>query len=339
MHPSGLFPKTRLRRLRGSEKIRNLVSEIRLDTSKLVCPLFIKYGSGIKHPVSSMPGLFQMSVDQLEEEIQSLAELGIKNLLLFGIPEHKDPLGMDSYSDNGIIQTAIPIIKNIAPDMLLISDICFCEYTDHGHCGVVTSTSNDSEVCVDNDQTLTLLAKQALSHVRAGTDIIAPSGNMDGMVHAIREALDKEGFQHIPILSYSIKYASAMYGPFRNATEGAPKFGDRRTYQMDYTNGAEALRECALDIAEGADMLMVKPAHTYLDIIYRVKETFPDLPLGAYHTSGEFSMIKAAAEKGWIDEQKSVREILTSMHRAGADFIITYYAKEVAEWLQQGKIV
>lgn len=326
-HP-GHFPKTRLRRLRQNANLRNLVRETRLDISKLVLPLFIKHGSNIKNPIASMPGHFQISVDQLADEVKNISALGIKNIMLFGIPAHKDPLGTDSYSDNGIIQTAIPIIKKAAPDLLIFSDTCLCEYTDHGHCGVVTDHD------VDNDKTLELLAKQVVSHVKAGTDIIAPSCNMDGMVQAIRIALDTAGYQHIPILSYAVKYASSMYGPFRQAAEGAPKFGDRRSYQMDFANAQEALRECALDIAEGADMLMVKPAHTYLDVICRVKQAYPELPLCAYHTSGEFAMIKAAAEKGWIDERSSALEVLTAIHRAGADFIITYFAKDVASWLK-----
>ena len=334
MNETGLFPKTRLRRLRGDATLRALVRETSLNPNKFVLPLFIKHGSGIKHPISSMPGHYQISVDHLKEEIETIWELGIKSVILFGIPEHKDSLGTDSYSNKGIIQTAIPIIKKHAPDMLVMSDICLCEYTDHGHCGVVGEQDHQTEVFVDNDKTLDLLAKQVVSHANAGADIIAPSGNMDGMVFKIREALDNAGYQHLPILSYSVKYASSMYGPFRIAAEGAPKFGDRRTYQMDYANGNEAVRECALDVAEGADMLMVKPAHTYLDIIRQVKDAFPYLPLGAYHTSGEFAMIKAAAKKGWIDEQNGVMEVLTAIHRAGADFIITYYAKEAAEWLR-----
>lgn len=334
MYSTGLFPNTRPRRLRGSTNIRELVQETCLNVNKLVLPIFIKHGSGIKNPIASMPGHFQISIDNLEEEINSIWSLGIKRIMLFGIPEHKDALGKDAYSEHGIIQRAIPVIKKIAPEMLVVSDICFCEYTDHGHCGVVTSENNSNEVYVDNDKTLALLAKQAVSHAKAGADILAPSGNMDGMVQAIRLALDNAGYQHLPILSYSVKYASSLYGPFRQAAEGAPQFGDRRTYQMDYANALEAVRECGLDVAEGADMLMVKPAHTYLDIIYRVKEAFPHLPLGAYHTSGEFAMIKAAAEKGWLDERKGVLEVLTAIHRAGADFIITYYAKEVATWMR-----
>jgi len=326
------YPNTRLRRLRQTEAIRNLVKETKLDVNNLVMPLFIKHGSGIKNPIPSMPGQFQLSIDQLETEIPTITALNIKNILLFGIPEHKDALGQDSYADNGIIQRAIPVIKKIAPHLLITSDICFCEYTDHGHCGILTKQGN--EYHLDNDKTLELLVKQAVSHAKAGTDIIAPSGMLDGMVQAIRKGLDDAGFHHLPIMSYSVKYSSALYGPFRQAAEGAPQFGDRSTHMMDIANGSEAIRECALDIAEGADMLMVKPAHAYLDIISRVKQTYPELPLGAYHTSGEFAMIKAAAQNGWIDERKVAMEILTSIRRAGADFIITYYAKEVAEWLE-----
>lgn len=327
------FPKARLRRLRGSAKIRELVRETELDVGKLVMPIFIKHGARVKNPIASMPGMFQLSLDHVEEEVKNIADLGIKTVLLFGIPAEKDPLGKDAYSDHGIVQSAIPMIKKAAPNLLIVSDICFCEYTDHGHCGVVEHLHADQEVDVHNDKTLELLAKQAVSHAKAGADIIAPSGNMDGMVHAIRTALDDAGFQHLPILSYSVKYASGMYGPFRQAAEGAPKFGDRRTYQMDFGNIGEALRECSLDVTEGADMLMVKPAHTYLDVILRVKQNFPALPLAAYHTSGEYAMLKAAGEKGWIDEKKCVLEVLTAIHRAGADFIITYFAKEVAKWL------
>ncbi len=334
MYQTGHFPKTRLRRLRRSANIRELVQETALNINKLVFPLFIRHGKGINNPILSMPGHFQISVDHLEAEVQSLWDLGIKRVMLFGIPACKDAFGKDAFSDNGIIQQAIPVIKKILPNMLVMSDICSCEYTDHGHCGIITAEQNEEEVCIDNDATVELYAKQAVSHAKAGADVLAPSGNMDGMVQFVREALDNAGYQHVAILSHSVKYASSMYGPFRQAAEGAPKFGDRRTYQMDFANGCEAMHECALDVAEGADMLMVKPAHAYLDIIYRVKEAFPHLPLGAYHTSGEFAMIKAAAEKGWIDEKKGVLEVLTAIHRAGADFIITYYAKEVAEWMR-----
>lgn len=328
MQSTGRFPHTRLRRLRHSPALRNLVRETQLNVDDLVLPLFIRHGANIKKPISSMPGHFQLSIDQLETEIKSILALGIKTVLLFGIPEHKDEVGSDSYANNGIIQTALPIIKAIAPDLLVMTDVCFCEYTSHGHCGVMEGEQ------LNNDKTLALLAKQAVSHAQAGADIIAPSGMIDGMIQAIRIALDAAHFAHIPILSYSVKYASAMYGPFREAAEGTPQFGDRRTHQMDYANVNEALRECALDVNEGADMLMVKPAHTYLDIISRVKQAFPALPLGAYHTSGEFAMIKAAAQNGWIDERATALEVLTSIRRAGADFIITYFAKDVAGWLR-----
>lgn len=331
MHESGRFPKTRLRRLRHNSNVRELVREIQLDVNDLVMPLFIRHGSGIKKPINSMPGMYQISIDQLPDEINTLVNLGIKNVILFGIPENKDPLGKDSYSANGIIQTAIPIIKKHAPHMLVISDNCFCEYTDHGHCGVMVERNGKYDL--DNDKSLELLVKQTVSHAQAGSDIIAPSGMLDGMIGAIRQGLDDAGFQHIPILSYSVKYSSHMYGPFREAAEGAPQFGDRKTYQMDFSNRAEALRECALDVAEGADMLMVKPAHTYLDVISQVKQTYPALPLAAYHTSGEYALLKAAAANGWLDERLAALEVLTAIKRAGADFIITYYAKSVAEWL------
>lgn len=323
------FPATRLRRLRYNAKIRTLVRETKLDVSKLVAPLIIKYGKNIKNPIISMPGCFQFSVDRLEKELESLLAAGIKTLILFGIPATKDALGTDSYTPTGIIQTAIPHIKKIAPELLIISDLCFCEYTDHGHCGVVMPDHDD----VDNDQTLPLLVKQAVSHAQAGADIVAPSGMIDGGVQAIRQGLDAAGFQCIPILSYAVKYASTLYGPFREAAEGLPKLGDRQTHQLDTANYQQALRECALDINEGADMLMVKPAHTYLDIIARVKQVYPQLPLCAYHTSGEYAMLKAVAEKSWVDEPAMVLEVLTSIQRAGADFIITYYAKEAANWL------
>lgn len=329
------FPKTRMRRLRHTQRLRELVQETKLDVSRLVLPLFIRHGVNVKNPISSMPGHAQISVDLLAEELEDMRVLGIKNIILFGIPAAKDSIGSDSYSDEGIIQSAIHKIKSLTPELLIISDVCLCEYTDHGHCGVIVHHDHANEVIVDNDKTLELLAKQAVSHVKAGADIVAPSANMDGMVQAIREALDAAGFLHTPILSYSAKYASSMYGPFRQAAEGAPKFGDRRTYQMDVANAEEAIRECGLDVLEGADMLMVKPAHTYLDVIYRVKQAYPALPLAAYHTSGEFALIKGAAEKGWIDERKGVLEVLTAIQRAGADLIITYFAKQVAEWVRR----
>ena len=334
MNNLGSFPNVRPRRLRGLKSIRSLVQETYLNPDKLVLPLFIKHGVQIKNPIKSMPGHFQLSIDQLDEEIKTIQSLGINSVLLFGIPEFKDPLAKDSYSDNGIIQTAIRTIKKLAPNILIITDNCFCEYTDHGHCGILDPNCYDDSPTTDNDKSLDLLALQAISYAKAGADIIAPSCNIDGMVQKIRIALDRSDFKHIPILSYAVKYASAMYGPFRQAAEGAPKIGNRASYQMDYANSFEAIRESSLDVAEGADFLMVKPAHTYLDIIYRVKEAFPYLPLGAYHTSGEFAMLKAAAEKGWIDEKKAVFEVLTAIHRSGADFIITYYAKELAGWMK-----
>jgi porphobilinogen synthase len=326
-------PILRPRRLRHNPVIRDLVRETELNINDLVHPIFIKTGQNIKNPITSMPGYFQLSVDNLEVEVQEIVNLGIKSVILFGIPECKDELGSDSYSANGIIQQTIKKIKSINNELLVISDICFCEYTSHGHCGVVNEKAGYPDV--DNDATLELLVKQAVSHAEAGTDIIAPSGMIDGMVGAIREGLDAHGYNHIPILSYSVKYSSAMYGPFRIAAEGAPKFGDRKTYQMDFANSEEALKEAMMDVEEGADMLMVKPAHTYLDIIYKIKQAYPYMPLAAYHTSGEFAMLKAAIANGWLDEKRSVFEVLTSIKRAGADFIITYFTKEVAAWLKE----
>jgi porphobilinogen synthase len=330
---SGQFPQTRLRRFRQSERLRSLVKETRLEASQLILPLFIRHGKDIQRPINSMPGHYQLSIDKLPEELSKIQEVGIKNIILFGIPAEKDPIGKKSCAENGIIQQAISAIKQQFPEMIVIADVCLCEYTDHGHCGVIHRHPEKQTFYVDNDATLPLLAEQAVSYARAGADIIAPSANMDGMVQAIRQALDQHRFHQIPILSYSAKYASSMYGPFRQAAEGAPKFGDRQSYQMDIANAQEAVRECGLDITEGADMLMVKPAHTYLDVIQRIKQAYPALPLAAYHTSGEFAMIKAAAEKGWLDERKGVLEVLTAIKRAGADLIITYYAKDAAVWL------
>ena len=322
------FPNLRLRRLRQHPVLRDLIRESEIALKDLVFPLFIKGREGEKRPIEAMPGLFQIPLSRLQQEIQELAQLGIHSVLLFGIPAHKDPVGSDSYSEEGIVQEAIGVIRQVAPQMLIISDVCFCEYTDHGHCGVLCDGG------IDNDKTLALLVKQAVSHARAGADVVAPSGMMDGMVHAIRQGLDAAHFQHIPILSYSVKYHSCLYGPFRQAAEGAPSFGDRSAHQMDPANAREALREAGLDVGEGADMLMVKPAHAYLDVIYRIKEAHPHVPLAAYHTSGEFCMIKAAAQKGWLDEKRAVIEILRGIRRAGADFIITYYAKQFAEWVR-----
>ncbi len=324
------FPLVRLRRLRQNPILRNLVRETELHLHDFISPIFIKGFEGKKHPIPSMPGQYQIPLSDLSQEIQELSSLGITSVLLFGVPPHKDERGSHSYDDQGIIQQAIPIIKKTCPSMLVVTDVCFCEYTDHGHCGFLSECSGKLDV--DNDVTLELLVKQAISHVKAGADVVAPSGMIDGMVKAIRIGLDLAGFHHIPILSYSVKYNSCLYGPFRFAAEGAPKMGDRSSHQMDTANAKEALREAHLDVEEGADMLMVKPAHSYLDVIYRIKEAYPSLPLGAYHTSGEFCMIKAAAEKGWVDEKKAALEILRGIKRAGADFIITYYAKEMAQW-------
>ena len=331
--PMAVFPALRLRRLRQSPGLRRLIRETVLDVSDLVYPLFIRHGHKVKQAISSMPGCFQLSLDNLAPEIDEIVSLNIPAVVLFGIPASKDPEGKVSCDDQGVIQSAIRAIKQQAPDLVVIADVCLCEYTDHGHCGVISD--KHEERIIDNDLTLPVLAAQALSLVRAGADVVAPSGMMDGMVQAIRQTLDANGFSDIPILSYSAKYASALYGPFREAAEGPPKFGDRKSYQIDPANGAEALRENLLDLYEGADMLMIKPAHAYLDIIYRTKQAYPLVPLGAYHVSGEYSMLKAAAEKGWIDEKRCVLEIITGIKRAGADFIITYYAKELARWLAE----
>lgn len=325
------YPNLRLRRLRQSPNLRRLVRETELNIQDFVLPLFVKHGENRKDPISSMPGHFQYSLDRLPDEIRNLCTMGIQSIILFGIPEKKDGFAKDSYSDNGIIQQAIRVVKDVAPEMLVISDICCCEYTDHGHCGIIENVNGIKDV--HNDKTLDVLALQAQSHAKAGADILAPSGMMDGQVAALRYALDQSNHSHIPILSYAVKYCSSLYGPFRQAAEGAPSFGDRKTYQMDPANAHEAIREASLDIQEGADMIMVKPAHTYLDIIYRLKQKYPEVPMAAYHVSGEFSMIKAAAEKGWIDETQAAIEVLTSIKRAGADIIINYFAKELAHIL------
>lgn len=321
-----VFPQLRLRRLRRTESLRALVRENRVDIGDLVYPLFVVEGSGIKQEVTSMPGVFRFSPDQLPQEVEEVAKLGIPAVLLFGIPERRDETGSAAYHPQGVIQQAIRAIKQSVPELLVVTDICLCEYTSHGHCGIVV------DGYVDNDQTLPLLARTALSHAEAGADIVAPSDMMDGRVKAIRGALDEKGLQHIPILSYAAKYASAFYGPFREAAESAPQFGDRRSYQMDPPNVREALREVEQDIAEGADIIMVKPALAYLDVIRRVRDTF-DCPLAAYNVSGEYAMVKAAAQQGWVDEKKIILEILTAIKRAGADIIITYHAKEVSRWL------
>jgi len=323
----------RLRRLRYNSTIRDLVREHKLSIDDLVAAVFVKHGKQEKVAISSMPGFFQYSVDKLEEEINELKSLKIKAIILFGIPEHKDHLGSDSFDDNGIIQQAIRKIKAIAPELLVISDICLCQYTEKGHCGVVHEHKDIIEM--ENDASLSIIAKQAISHAKAGADMIAPSGMLDGMVKVLRNALDEEGFYHIPILSYAVKYRSAMYGPFGDAAGGAAKVGDRRSYQMDPANANEALREAMLDIEEGADILMIKPAHTYLDIIYRIKQAYPYMPLAAYHPSGEYVMLKLATAQGVLEEERSVLEVVTSIKRAGADFIITYFAKDIARWLKE----
>ena len=319
------FPVSRLRRLRKTSALRDMFRETSLSKKDFIYPLFITEGEKIQKEIGSMPGQFQMSIDNILGECEELRNLGISSILLFGIPDRKDERGSDAYDADGIIQKALRAIKKDFPEMLVITDVCLCEYTSHGHCGVI---ENDY---VQNDETLELLAKEALSHAESGADIIAPSDMMDGRVAAIRRKLDENGFTEIPIMAYSAKYSSGFYGPFREAAESAPQFGDRKSYQMDFGNSTEAMREIALDIQEGADIVMVKPALSYLDIIRRTKENF-NLPVAAYNVSGEYSMIKAAAERGWIDGEKIMMEVLTSIKRAGADVIITYFAKEAAKF-------
>ena len=321
-----MFPEYRPRRLRRNEQFRSLIRETRLSSEQLIYPLFIQPGKGIREPVPSMPGVFRISVDQLGGEAKECLALGINHVLLFGLPNEKDAMGSGAHAKDGIIQRAIRELKNKAPELMITTDVCLCEYTSHGHCGVLINHD------VDNDATLEILARTALSHARAGADIVAPSDMMDGRVAEIRAALDENNYDMVPIMSYAVKYASAFYGPFRDAAECAPQEGDRRGYQMDPANVREALREATLDVEEGADILMVKPAVAYLDIISRLREEF-DLPIAAYHVSGEYAMIKAAAEKGWIDEERVMQETLLSIHRAGADIIITYFAKEMARLL------
>jgi porphobilinogen synthase len=320
------FPQLRLRRLRYSEALRTLVRETKVDVKNLVYPLFVIEGNKMKQEISSMPGLYRFSADMLPKEVEEIARLGIPAIILFGIPRKKDKLGSLAYHPKGVIQQAIRAIKKTTPELLVITDVCLCEYTSHGHCGVVV------DGYVDNDKTLKLLAKTALSHAQAGADIVAPSDMMDGRVKAIRQELDGSGFQNIPILAYAAKYASAFYGPFREAAESAPQFGDRRSYQMDTSNWREAMREIEQDIVEGADIVMVKPALPCLDVIRKARDTF-NHPLAAYSVSGEYAMVKAAVQQGWLDERGIVIEILTAIKRAGADIIITYYAKEAAHWL------
>jgi porphobilinogen synthase len=318
------------RRLRHSAAMRELFQETRFSVKQLIYPLFIIEGTDIRREISSMPGQFQFSVDRLEAEILELVDLGISSVLLFGIPNHKDEKGSENWNPQGIIPQAIQEIKRICPTMLVITDVCCCEYTTHGHCGILSSGHTHlPDGYVLNDETLAILADVALVHAQAGADMVAPSAMMDGQVKAIRQKLDGNGFSHLPIFSYTVKYASAYYGPFREAAQGAPQFGDRKTHQMNIGNVQEALKEAELDILEGADVLMVKPALAYLDVIRAVKTAYPHIPLGAYNVSGEYAMVKAAAEKGWLDEKKIVMENLTAIFRAGADVVITYHAKSV----------
>jgi porphobilinogen synthase len=321
------FPVYRPRRLRRNEKLRSLMRETALSPHHLVYPVFLCPGKDVARPVSSMPGVAQLSVDRAVKECEEVAHLNIPAVILFGIPEQKDPMGSEAYADSGVVQTAIRAIKERVPELLVITDVCLCEYTDHGHCGVVKNGD------VDNDSSVELLAKEALSHARAGADVVAPSDMMDGRVGAIRRILDQNGFQQVVIIAYAAKYASGFYGPFREAAESTPQFGDRRSYQMDPANTDEALREVELDIREGADIVMVKPAMSYLDIVHRVKQKF-GYPVAAYNVSGEYSMIKAAGQNGWIDEQRIMMEVLLSIKRAGADMILTYFAKDAARLLR-----
>lgn len=322
------FPVYRARRLRRNETVRRMVRETFLRVDDLICPLFVRPGKGVKNPIPSMPGQFQFSVDNLIKEAKVIHGLGIPAVLLFGIPKTKDKIGSEAYAHDGIVQNAIRSLKDAIPQLIVTTDVCLCEYTSHGHCGVVKG--ND----VDNDATLDLLAGMALSHAKAGADMVAPSDMMDGRVGTIRKKLDEQGFTHIPIMSYAAKYASSFYGPFREAAESAPQFGDRKSYQMDPANAREAMREIRLDIEEGADIVMVKPALPYLDIISRVRMEC-DLPIAAFNVSGEFAMVKAASQLGWIDEEGVMMEILVSIKRAGADLIITYFAKEAARLLRE----
>lgn len=323
-----LFPDYRPRRLRQNEAFRRMIRETALSVNDLILPLFAIDGKGVKNPISSMPGHFQLSTENLVETCREAYQLGIPAVILFGIPGRKDALGTSAYSKDGVVQKAVKTIKNKLPELAVITDVCLCQYTDHGHCGILDGQK------IDNDSTLELLAKTALSHAKAGADMVAPSDMMDGRIAEIRNILDENSLSHIPIMSYSAKYCSAYYGPFRSAADSAPKFGDRRTYQMDPANGLEAIREVTMDIEEGADIIMVKPALSYLDIIYRVREEI-DLPIAAYSVSGEFSMIKAAEKMGWIDGKKVMMETLVSIKRAGADMILTYFAMEAAKVLKE----
>ena len=332
--PSSL--KRRPRRLRLNPALRRMVRETTLAPDDFIYPLFVTHGQHVQNEIGSMPGVYQWSIDLLAREAESIAKLAIPAVILFGLPAQKDPIGLENFAADGIVQQAIREIKRAVPEMIVITDVCLCEYTNHGHCGILNHGDQPHlpEGYVLNDETLDVLAKVALSHAEAGADIIAPSGMIDGMVAAIRAGLDAAGFDHLPIMSYSTKYASGFYGPFREAAQGAPKFGDRKTHQMDPANAREALRESELDAAEGADFLMVKPALSYLDIIRQTREQFPQIPLAAYNVSGEYAMVKAAARNGWVDEERVTMEILMSIKRAGADLIITYHAKDAAQWIK-----
>ena len=336
-----LVSLNRPRRMRINEPMRRMVRDIRLSRDDLIAPLFVTLGQGVREEITSMPGQFQLSVDQVVGEAEAIYETGIPAVILFGIPESKDAVGSGAYDDNGVIQQAIRAIKGAVPELIVIADTCLCEYTDHGHCGLLNDATagiqiNESlpQSYLLNDETLQLLNRIAISQAAAGADVIAPSGMIDSMVGSIRQALDEHQFGHVAIMSYSVKYASSFYGPFRDAADGAPQFGDRKTHQMDPANKKHALLEAQLDVDEGTDMLMVKPALAYLDVIHQLKDRFPQYPLVAYNVSGEYSMIKAAAAKGWLDERSVVMESLTSMKRAGADLIITYHAKDVCDWLE-----
>jgi porphobilinogen synthase len=330
-------PKSvRPRRLRLTPALRRMVRETTLAPDDFIYPLFVTHGRQVHNEIGSMPGVYQWSIDLLAREAESIAQLQIPAVILFGLPAQKDPLGRENFADDGIVQQAIRELKHAVPELIVVTDVCLCEYTDHGHCGILNHGDQPHlpEGYVLNDETLGVLARVAVSHAAAGADIVAPSGMIDGMVAAIRAGLDDNGFDHIPIMSYSTKYASGFYGPFREAAQGAPKFGDRKTHQMDPANAREALRETELDVAEGADFLMVKPALSYLDIIRQTRTQFPQIPLAAYNVSGEYAMVKAAARNGWLDEERVTLEILTSIKRAGADLIITYHAKDAAQWIK-----
>jgi porphobilinogen synthase len=337
------FPATRLRRLRRSEPLRDLVRETDLTAEHLVQPLFITAGEGVRDPIASMPGMERLSISEAVAEVTEIAAAGVRAVLLFGIPASKDEVGSEAYDDEGVVQMAVRALKEAHPEVVVITDVCLCEYTSHGHCGIVredvhprTRSGGDAEMVVDNDLTIELLAKTAISHAAAGADAVAPSDMMDGRVGAIRSQLDEEGHSEVPIVAYSAKYASAFYGPFREAAGSAPEFGDRRGYQMNPANADEAVREAKLDLEEGADVVMVKPALPYLDVVRRVKDA-TGAPVAAYHVGGEYSMLKAAAANGWIDERAAAMESLTAIRRAGADMIITYFAKDAAAWLTRGR--